>query len=379
MTLQSLLVSTDDSAADVLGRILPTFGIAMDRSSDPEATIARIQQQKFDALIVDFAEPEAAESALEATRRLGSAPLSIALVPDPSQVRRILSGGAHFVLYKPVSEEAARAGLRAAAALLNRERRRSMRVPVQAPVEITLPEGRKVEGILLDLSATGLDVLTSESQVAGSLLAVHFQLPDGALEIEARGQVAWANPNGQTGVQMLDLPKEVSERLDAWLKSAAAALGASTNEVVPHCKLTDLSLGGCYVETDAPFPERALVDFCLKTGDLEVHIEGMVRVAHPGKGMGVEFPYRTEEQRAQVTNLINVLRSSPDTKPELLVSPRALVADLSQFEPSSDVAQATDEWEDPLLELLRRGPSLQEDEFMAELCHQRNPQETASV
>ncbi len=379
MTLQSLLVSTDDSAADVLGRILPTFGIAMDRSSDPEATIARIQQQKFDALIVDFAEPEAAESALEATRRLGSAPLSIALVPDPSQVRRILSGGAHFVLYKPVSEEAARAGLRAAAALLNRERRRSMRVPVQAPVEITLPEGRKVEGILLDLSATGLDVLTSESQVAGSLLAVHFQLPDGALEIEARGQVAWANPNGQTGVQMLDLPKEVSERLDAWLKSAAAALGASTNEVVPHCKLTDLSLGGCYVETDAPFPERALVDFCLKTGDLEVHIEGMVRVAHPGKGMGVEFPSRTEEQRAQVTNLINVLRSSPDTKPELLVSPRALVADLSQFEPSSDVAQATDEWEDPLLELLRRGPSLQEDEFMAELCHQRNPQETASV
>lgn len=379
MTLQSLLVSTDDSAADVLGKVLPTFGIAMDRSSDPETTIARIQQQKFDALIVDFAEPEAAEGALEATRRLGSAPLRVALVPDASQVRKILSGGAHFVLYKPLSEEAAKAGLQAAAALLNRERRRSMRVPVQAPVEITLPEGRKVEGILLDLSATGLDVLTSESQVAGSLLAVHFQLPDGALEIEARGQVAWANPNGQTGVQMLDLPKEVSEKLDAWLKSAAAALGASTNEIVPHCRLTDLSLGGCYVETDAPFPERALVDFCLKTGDLEVHIEGMVRVAHPGKGMGVEFPSRTEEQRAQVTNLINVLRSSPDTKPELLVSPRALVADLSQFEPSGEASQAADEWEDPLLELLRRGASLQEDEFMAELCHQRNPQETASV
>ncbi len=379
MTLQSLLVSTDDSAADVLGKVLPTFGIAMDRSSDPETTIARIQQQKFDALIVDFAEPEVAQGALEATRRLGSAPLRIALVPDASQVREILSGGAHFVLYKPVSEEAAKAGLRAAAALLNRERRRSMRVPVQAPVEITLPEGRKVEGILLDLSATGLDVLTSESQVAGSLLAVHFQLPDGALEIEARGQVAWANPNGQTGVQMLDLPKEVAEKLDAWLKAAATALGASTNEIVPHCKLTDLSLGGCYVETDAPFPEHALVDFCLKTGELEVHIEGMVRVAHPGKGMGVEFPSRTEEQRAQVTDLINVLRSGPDTKPELLVSPRALVADLTQFEPAGDVAQATDEWEDPLLELLRRGASLQEDEFMAELCHQRNPQETASV
>ena len=57
MNLQALLVSSDDSAADVLGRVLSGFGIAMDRSSDPETTIARIQQQKFDALIVDFDDP----------------------------------------------------------------------------------------------------------------------------------------------------------------------------------------------------------------------------------------------------------------------------------------------------------------------------------
>ena len=81
--------------------------------------------------------------------------------------------------------------------------------------------------------------------------------------------------------------------------------GAGADETVPHCKLTDLSLGGCYVETDAPFPERALVDLCLKTEEMEVHTEGMVRVAHPGHGMGVEFPSRTPEQRAQVENLIS--------------------------------------------------------------------------
>ena len=71
MTLQALLVSTDDSAADVLGRVLPTFGIAMDRSSDPETTIARIQQQKFDALIVDFDHPEVAEDVLRQAQKLG--------------------------------------------------------------------------------------------------------------------------------------------------------------------------------------------------------------------------------------------------------------------------------------------------------------------
>jgi len=380
MNLQALLVSSDDSAADVLSRVLSGFGIATDRSSEPEITLARIQQQKFDALIVDFDDHKLAEDVLQGARKLGAAPLGVALVADTAKVRQILSAGAHFVLYKPISEDAARAGLRAAAALLTRERRRSFRVPVQAPVEISLPDSRRVDGILLDLSETGMDVLTAEAQTIGMLLSFRFQLPDGAVEVEAHGQVAWANPNGQTGVHFIDLPDGVKEKLKGWLKAAAVSAGIADDETVPHCKLTDLSLGGCYVQTDAPFPESALVDLCLKTNDLEVHTEGMVRVTHPGHGMGVEFPSRTPEQRAQVANLITFLQSTADAKPELSVSPKALVADLTQFEPADKSAEdAADEMEDPLLELLRRGTSLQQAEFLSELERQRHPQDVATA
>ncbi|HUA14951.1 MAG TPA: PilZ domain-containing protein [Verrucomicrobiae bacterium] len=378
MTLQSLLVSSDDSAADVLGRVLPMLGMAMDRSTEPETTLARIRQQKFDALIVDFDEAKLATQVVEQASQLGLDCLNVALVADPSRVRDILSSGAHFVLYKPVTEEAAKAGLRAAAALLSRERRRAVRIPVQAAVEIRLPDERKVDGILLDLSETGMDVLTAEPQVAGALLGFHFQLPDGALQVDAHGRVAWANPNGQTGVHFLDLPEQTSQDLKKWLKAAASSAGASSDETVPHCKLTDLSLGGCYVETEAPFPEHALVDLGLKTEKMEVHIDGMVRVAHPGHGMGVEFPSRTAEQRAQVGNLIEVLRSSPDTTPELTISPRALVADMTQFERPEGV-NGPEELDDPLLELLRRGTSLQQDDFLSELRHQRSPEDVASA
>src|SRR5579859_3652504 len=235
MNLQALLVSSDDAAADVLGRVLSSFDIAMDRSSDPDTTLSRMQQQKFDALIVDFDDSEAAEAVLQHAQQLGSAPVSIALVADTEKVRAILSGGAHFVLYKPVTEQAAKAGLRAVAALLSRERRRALRVPVQAPVEITLPDARKVDGILLDLSETGMDVLTAEAQVGGSLLGFHFQVPDGALEIEGHGQVAWANPNGQTGVQFLDLSENLAASLKAWVRAAAASSGSAADEAVPHC------------------------------------------------------------------------------------------------------------------------------------------------
>lgn len=212
MNVQALLVSTDDSAADVLGKVLPSCGIALDRSSDLETTLARIQQQKFDALILDFDDAKAAEDVLQQAQKLGTSPLSVALVADSGKVRQILNGGAHFVLYKPVTEEAARAGLRAAAALLSRERRRAFRVPVQAAVEITLPDTRKIDGILLDLSETGMDVLTAEPQMPGALLSCKFQLPDGTVEIEGHGQVAWANPNGQTGVHFLDIPEEPGPR-----------------------------------------------------------------------------------------------------------------------------------------------------------------------
>jgi CheY-like chemotaxis protein len=380
MNVQTLLISSDDAAADVLGKVLPTFGIALDRSSDLETTLERIQQQKFDALIVDFEDQKTAEDVLQQAQKLGSAPLSIALVEDHGKVRHILNGGAHFVLYKPLTEEAASAGLRAAAAMLSRERRRAFRVPVQAPVEITLPDTRKLDGILLDLSETGMDVLIAEPQMAGGLLAFRFQLPDGSLEVEAHGQVAWANPNGQTGVHFIDVGEKISTELKKWLKAAATSLGADADETVPHCKLTDLSLGGCYVQTDSPFPQRALVDLCVKTNEMEVHTEGMVRVTHPGSGMGVEFPSRTSEQRAQVGNLISFLQNSPQALPELNISPKALLADIAQFETGDkNTAAETDELEDPLLELLRRGHNLQQEEFLAELQQQRNPQDVASV
>ncbi len=377
MTLLALLISTDDSASEVLGRVLPASGIAMERFSDLATALDRLRQQRFDALIIDFEDAKAAAEVFEEAQKLNSgvAPVTVALVAERAKVREVLSSGAHFVLYKPLSEEKAKAGLRAVSALLNRERRRAYRVPVQAPVELTLPDKRTMEGILLDLSETGMDVLTAETQVPAALLKFRFTLPDASLEIDAHGQVAWAKPNGQTGVHFLDLDESVKTQLQQWIHSAASALRAGEDETVPHCKLTDLSLGGCYVETDSPFPERALVDLCLRTDEMAVHTEGMVRVAHPGYGMGVEFPSRTPEQRAQVGNLISFLRGCPQSMLEMSVSPRALVADLSQFEAAPDAAGGTsedDELQDPLLELLRQASSMQEDDFLEELRRQRS-------
>ena len=113
------------------------------------------------------------------------------------------------------------------------------------------------------------------------------------------------------------------------------------------------------------------MDLCLKAADMEIHVGGFVRVMHPGHGMGIEFPSRTEEQRQRVEDFIGCLSSHPGTSPQLQVSPTSLVSsemDLNQ-------AVGTNDEEDPLLMLLRTGDDIGQEQFLAELIRQRTPAE----
>jgi hypothetical protein len=91
---------------------------------------------------------------------------------------------------------------------------------------------------------------------------------------------------------------------------------------------------------------------------------------HPGDGMGIEFPARTEEQRKSVGEFIEFLTSQPGATPQLETSPRSLVANAVDLSQSGGTGTDT---EDPLLELLRTGTGLDEEAFLGELQRQRTP------
>ena len=379
MTLQTLLVTKDDDSAELLCRVLASFAVAVERFSEVEIALQRLGEQRFDGLIVDFDEPDTARALLQAAFLKPGALITMALLSDERNVRQTLHSGAKFIMHKPVVADQAAATLRAVTAMLRRERRRSFRVPVQAPVQISIAGGEPLEGIMLDLSQTGMDVLAAQPLLPAALIGLRFTLPDRSAEIDAHAEVAWANPNGQSGVRFLDLSESQVEHLKTWLLANTPDVPLEESDPVSVCKLTDLSLGGCYVETESPFPEQALVDLCLRAGGMEIHADGMVRVMHPGSGMGVEFPSRTTEQRETVAHFIEFLTSRPGTLPELLISPKLLVADENQFATAGDAGAAGEEHlEDPLLDLLRSAQSLSKDQFLAELHRQRNSEAVAS-
>jgi hypothetical protein len=257
--------------------------------------------------------------------------------------------------------------LRAATAILKRERRQSLRVAVQAAVSISLEDATVVEGIMLDLSTGGMDVLAAKPLASGSTIHVSFQLPEGS-DIEASASVAWSTANGQTGLRFVEMDQTMREQMGDWLAVRSHDALPEEPDAVSPCKLTDLSVGGCYVKTDAPLPQLSGVDLCIRAAGMEIHAEGVVRIMHPGHGMGIEFPSRTEEQRKSVGEFIDFLTSQPGTMPQLEASPRALIAD------AIDVGDSFSDTDDPLLELLRSGVAMEEEEFLAELQRQRTPE-----
>jgi hypothetical protein len=113
----------------------------------------------------------------------------------------------------------------------------------------------------------------------------------------------------------------------------------------------------------------------MRAAGVELRSEGVVRVMHPEKGMGVEFTQTTTGHRALLEKFLTQLTESPDTMPELLVEPEGLENEIGQRSRSTPEAGDTD---DPLLGLFRDHAELAVEPFVEMLRKQRGLSVAAS-
>ena len=366
MSFRALLVTKDDHARDALTAVLSNFGLSVHSCSYPDA-LCLVTEQKFHAVLVDFDDPHSAALVLEnlAGTRFQSHAITVALLADHSKVRHAFGHGANFVLYKPINEKQAESALRAAISLIRNERRNSLRVAVQVPVKLAWnTDDDAIDGILLDLSEDGMDVLASQPLYCSAMISVRFTLPDLPPALEIPGEVIWANPNGESGIRFAEISDEARQILREWVSGHSKPVPPPEFAPRPDCKLTDVSLGGCYVETVSPFPEKTSVLLRFRTGEKEFQASGIVRVMHPSHGMGIEFE-NAPDCGHEIESFINSLAAAPVNPPELSISPCAT----SPQEHSSAIPSAN--LDDPLLELLRNHQSLTQEAFLAALRGQR--------
>ena len=137
-------------------------------------------------------------------------------------------------------------------------------------------------------------------------------------------------------------------------------------------RLTDISVGACYLEMATPFPADTPVLLSIRAMDTECLLDGVVRVSHAQTGMGVEFTGApAQDRRARVEELIGRLTSNREV-PKIFVGRKEGLKEDQHAVPNPVPDAAFDaEAPDLLLELVRAGASLTAEQFLNDLRAQR--------
>ncbi len=370
MELKSLLLSSDEKTVRILRRVLSDLEIQLDHCSTSVDAIRRITRQRFEAIIVDCADPQESGEVLRASKLapVNKRSLSIVLVEPPVGLKGGFQMGAHFVLHKPLAVERAKSSFRAVRALMKSERRLQLRVPVEVPV-LCVGAGQH-HAKTVDLCEGGMAIQFKGRVKKETSLRFSLDLPGLTAKFDIWGELAWEGDSNRAGVRFKDVTDEQRRTLRDWINSQLPEPVQDDPPVL--CRMTDLTMGGCYLTTTSPFPKGACVTLSVRTGSLEVYARGVVRLAHPEFGMGVEFLLTTPEQQDQVRNLIETLRSSGES-PELQVVPDGLEEGSGEKSDRSVTQPALD---DPLVDLFRHQSDLAVDVFLHQMQQQRQLQST---
>jgi DNA-binding response OmpR family regulator len=381
MNLKSLLLSSDEKTVRILRRVLSDLEIGVDHCAGLDDALRKITRTRFEAIIVDAASVKESADVLRAAQAapVNKRALAIVLVDPSVGLKGGFEMGAHFVLHKPLAVERAKSSFRAVRALMRRERRLQLRVPIQVSVECR--GTNRYMAKTLDLCEGGMALQFSTRVTNESVMRFSLELPGINRKLEILGQLAWEGQGDQAGVRFKNTSDEQRKMLQQWLSTH---LPETEVDDPINCRLTDLSLGGCYLNTNSPFRRGTRVILSIKIANAEMHAGGVVLVMHPEVGMGVQFLQSTNEQRDQVHAMITALRQNGDKSPELQVeadgletqSPADKLGRFQVFASQVTTGEAADMTSasgtgDALVDLFREQYQIPVEAFMQQMREQR--------
>jgi hypothetical protein len=101
--------------------------------------------------------------------------------------------------------------------------------------------------------------------------------------------------------------------------TVAVEVTESRSQTRVACRTADIGMGGCYVDTMAPFPVGAIVHVRLSRESRQVDAKARVVVAHPSMGMGLAFteinPEHVGALRAWVAEASGEGSAEPEAAP----------------------------------------------------------------
>lgn len=252
MTLSSLLVCADEADAQVLGKALKELDIRAESCPDLARAAIRLAQDRFDVVVLDCKSRANLLGLLQEIRqsRINDSSMAVVVLPGQDELHEIFSLGVNFVLYKPVDYERSLSSLRAACAVVQRDKRRKARAPVHAHATIDYDNVEREKATLVDLAEGGMAVQFGNRVPPTSKIYFQFKLPGQIAAVRLSGQVVWQDWKGRAGIQFVDVPRSsrrlLDEFLSATLTNAATEekISAVTVEVEQSFPLIPVAVGG---------------------------------------------------------------------------------------------------------------------------------------
>ena len=135
-------------------------------------------------------------------------------------------------------------------------------------------------------------------------------------------------------------------------------------------RLTDISLGGCYLEIMSPLPVLTYVGLVLTVEEQRLQAKGQVVVSHPHFGMGIQFIDLGAADRQMLESWIRAL--APKVGPPVGRRDGENPARLQDKESAALLVQA-------VTEFFRGKPAMSREEFLQLVEARRKAQEEAKA
>jgi ActR/RegA family two-component response regulator len=223
--LRSLLLSHDETTARMIARGFKDLDVELEHCAESDEFLSRALETRYDAIVVDDQVEEAhlALSKIANLPNCGKA-VRIVLAEHKASMPSIFKTGSQIVLYKPLSSERVRQGLRAVRNLMARERRRgTKRVLAMVPARIGPRHARlsSISVLLADLSDSGAAIRYEKGDLpVANTLSLEFTLPGTANRIHCIAELVWQDYHGTGGVRFVDMPSIARQQLADWLSES---------------------------------------------------------------------------------------------------------------------------------------------------------------
>ncbi len=234
--LRSLLLSRDESTVRMVGRVFKELNVQLENCPDFDSALSSAASQRFDAIVVDdFIQESPALLAKALELPSCNKAVRIVLAESTAPMDVFLRSRTQVIIYKPLSADRVRHGLRAVRNLMARDRRegsKRVRTKLQARVGYGKVAVRRV--LIVDISESGAAVRCETGELPSFCnLNLEFSLPGDSENIHATAELVWRDDSGRAGLRFLDMDSSARKRLAHWLReqlgektSRAAALAA---------------------------------------------------------------------------------------------------------------------------------------------------------